>query len=85
MTERIYDYFAICDDIKKLDDDIVFAGVINERGRLAAGGLREGAEPIGTPQEDEQLYLELLLRSKMRKKYLQMMQEQALKNMGPKK
>ena len=69
MQRKIYDYFAICDKIKKIDEAIIFSGVINERGRLVAGGLREGAEPFDTPQEDERLYMELLLRARMRKEF----------------
>ncbi len=35
---QIHDYNKLCDKIKNLDSKIRFAGVINERGRLVAGG-----------------------------------------------
>jgi hypothetical protein len=38
---KIYDYDQICDEVKRLDDEIRFAGVINEIGRQVAGGIIE--------------------------------------------
>lgn len=59
----------ICAKIKALDPKIRFAAVINERGRLIAGGMKEGVEPLETEKDDEMLFMELALRVKMRKEF----------------
>ncbi|HSA77087.1 MAG TPA: DUF6659 family protein, partial [Nitrosarchaeum sp.] len=46
MSSKIFDYSAICKTILSLDPKIRFAGVINERGRLVAGGMKENVEPL---------------------------------------
>lgn len=37
-VEKIHDYFKLCDKIKESDTKIRFAGIINDEGRLVAGG-----------------------------------------------
>lgn len=69
MTDRIHDYFKICEDIKKIDKKIRFAGIINDRGRLVAGGLREGVESFTSPQDDERSFIELAMNIKMREEF----------------
>lgn len=69
MSQKIYDYNQICEKIKNLDSKIRFAGVINERGRLVAGGMKTGIEPLETEKDDEMLFMELALRVKMRKEF----------------
>ena len=51
------------------DNQIRFAGVINERGRLVAGGMRENVEPLESEKDDEMIFMELALRVKMRKEF----------------
>ena len=68
-VDVIHDYFKLCDGIKELDPKIRFAGVINERGRLIAGGMKEGVEPLESQKEDEVSFMELALRVKMRKEF----------------
>ena len=53
----------------KSDSKIRFAGVINPRGRLVAGGMREGVEPLESPKDDEMLFMELALRVRMRQEF----------------
>ena len=65
----IQDYHKICDNIKELDSKIRFAGVINERGRLIAGGMREGIKSLTEQRQEETLYMELALRVRMRKEF----------------
>ena len=67
--DEIHDYFKLCNEIKELDLEIRFAGVINERGRLVAGGMKEGIEPLESQKEDEMLFMELALKVKMRKEF----------------
>lgn len=69
MSAKIYDYMKICDSIKSLDPKIRFAGVINERGRLVAGGMKENVEPLESEKDDEMIFMELALRVKMRKEF----------------
>lgn len=69
MSAKIYDYTKICDSIKSLDPKIRFAGVINERGRLVAGGMKENVEPLESEKDDEMIFMELALRVKMRKEF----------------
>ncbi len=66
---KIYDYVKICDTIKALDKKIRFAGVINERGRLVAGGMKENLEALESEKDDEMIFMELALRVKMRKEF----------------
>jgi len=69
MSDQVFNYPEICESIKKLDSKIRFAGVINERGRLVAGGIKDGIEPLDSEKEDEMLFMELALRVRMRKEF----------------
>ena len=52
-----------------LDKEMRFVGVINERGKLLAGGLKEGLKSLEDPKDDEMLFMELALRVRMRKEF----------------
>ncbi len=52
-----------------IDPQIRFVGVINERGRLVAGGMRENVEPLENEKDDEMMFMELALRVKMRRDF----------------
>ena len=69
MSDKIYDFNRICDDVKQLNTEIRFVGVINEGGRLVAGGMKKDVIPLEGEREDEILYMELALRVKMRKEF----------------
>lgn len=69
MSVKIENYEKICESIKAIDPKIRFAGVINERGHLDAGGLRENTEPLESAKEDEMNFMEIVLRVKMRKDF----------------
>ena len=69
LSGKIFDYSKICDMVKSLDVKIRFAGVINERGRLVAGGMKENIEPLENEKDDEMIFMELALRVKMRKEF----------------
>ena len=66
---KIYDYSKICRLIMELDSRIRFVGVINERGRLVAGGMRDTVNPLESEKDDEMMFLELALRVKMRREF----------------
>ena len=69
MSGKIYDYSQICESVMAIESKIRFAGVINERGRLVAGGMRENVEPLESEKDDEMIFMELALRVKMRKEF----------------
>ena len=69
LTNKIYDYDRICSTVIELDPSIRFAGVINERGRLVAGGMKKNVEPLENEKDDEMIFMELALRVKMRKEF----------------
>ncbi len=69
MSAKIHDYTKICDSILSIDPKIRFVGVINERGRLVAGGMKDNVEPLESEKDDEMIFMELALRVKMRKEF----------------
>ena len=66
---KIYDYAKICEVILEIDPKIRFAGVINERGHLIAGGMKPNLVPLESEKDDEMMFLELALRVKMRRDF----------------
>jgi len=69
LSAKIYDYAKICNLVFSIDQKIRFVGVINERGRLVAGGMKENVEPLESEKDDEMIFMELALRVKMRKEF----------------
>ena len=69
MSAKIYDYTKICNSIFEIDPKIRFAGMINERGRLVAGGMKDNVAPLENEKDDEMIFMELALRVKMRKEF----------------
>ena len=69
LSSKIYDYKSICNSILSLDPKIRFAGIINEHGRLIAGGMKENVKPLETEKDDEMIFMELALRVKIRKEF----------------
>jgi hypothetical protein len=63
------DYEKICKKVMELDPKIRFAGIINEKGRLFAGGMKDGLRSLEDSRDDEMLYMELVLRAKMRREF----------------
>jgi len=63
------DLESLCKKVMDLDPKIRFAGIINEKGRLVAGGMREGMESLASSKDREMLFMELALRVKMRKEF----------------
>jgi len=69
LSSKIFDYTKICDSVIKIDPKIRFAGVINDRGRLVAGGMKKNVDPLESEKDDEMIFMELALRVKMRKEF----------------
>ena len=63
------DYEKLCASAQKTDSKVRFAGVINSRGRLVAGGMISSKKRLGDRIRDEMLYMELALRVKMRREF----------------
>ncbi len=59
----------VCKKVMELDPKIRFVGLINEKGRLVSGGMREGLRSLEDARDDEMLYMELVLRAKMRREF----------------
>ena len=62
-------YDELCERVKKVDPKVRFAGVINSKGRLVAGGMISSKKRLGDRKDDEMLYMELALRVKMRSEF----------------
>jgi len=65
----IKDYFTICNSIKELNSKIMFVGVINERGRLVAGGMNDEIKSMINRKFYEVLFMQVTLKVKMRKEF----------------
>ena len=63
------DFEATCKKVMDVDSKIRFAGMINDKGRLIAGGMKEGKKPLEDTKDDEMLFMELVLRTKMRREF----------------
>ena len=63
------DYENLCTLVQKIDSKVRFAGVINSKGRLVAGGMVQSKKRLGDRKRDEMLYMELALRVKMRREF----------------
>ncbi len=59
----------LCDKVFKVDDKIRSARVINNKGKLEAGGMREGMKALEDAKKDEMLFMELSLRVRMRHEF----------------
>ena len=62
-------YEKLCDTLFDMNRSIRFAGVIDKMGKLIAGGMRKGIEPLDSKEERRKLYLEYALRTAMRQDF----------------
>ncbi|MFQ5497144.1 MAG: DUF6659 family protein [Nitrosopumilus sp.] len=69
MENKIFDYHKLCNNIKKLDEKIQFVSVINADGNLITGGLNGESNSIENQRFYEDLYEEVAVRIKLRKKF----------------
>mgnify|MGYP001191212405 CR=1 FL=1 len=49
------DYEKLCESAKKTDSKIRFAGVINSRGRLIAGGMITSKKALEDEKKDDKI------------------------------
>jgi len=67
LSDVIYNYHKLCQDVKNLDKKIKFVGIINERGRLVASEIKN--THVVSEKDEEMLFMELALRVRMRKDF----------------
>jgi len=51
------------------EDDIRFAGIVDDGGKLVAGGQREGVPPLEDDESQLQSFIEFVSRISIRKEY----------------
>ena len=57
---------TLCKKIFDIDKNIRFAGVIGKMGKLEAGGMRKGLEPLEPDKSAQGVYMDFALRTAMR-------------------
>ncbi len=60
---------VICKKVFELDEMIRSARIINGKGKLVAGGMRQGLKSLEDAKKDEMLFMELSLRVRMRHEF----------------
>ena len=63
------DLEKLCTDIMNLDPKMRSARIINNRGHLEAGGMKEGLMALEDSKQDEMMFMELALRVRMRHEF----------------
>ena len=67
--ENVEELEKICQEIVKLDPKMRSARLINSRGHLIAGGMKEGLLSLEAQKQDEMMFMELALRVRMRHEF----------------
>lgn len=68
-SDASMDKEALCDKIRRIDPGVRFVGLINDKGRLVAGGMAPGIKSLEDTKKDEMLFMELALRVRMRQEF----------------
>src|SRR2546430_10690260 len=69
VPENKTEFEVLCDKVLKIDGTIRSVRVINPKGKLEAGGMRESLEALESAKKDEMLFMELSLRVRMRHEF----------------
>lgn len=67
------DFEQLCGKVFGLNDDIRYAGIIDNAGTLIAGGMRKGIDSIVTENDEELFLTQTALRKSMRERFDQEM------------
>jgi hypothetical protein len=51
---------SLCDRIIKLDRNIRFVGIVNNKGEVIEGGFKERVEPLLNESDEQQMYIQSL-------------------------
>jgi hypothetical protein len=62
---------TLSDRIIKLDRNIRFVGIVNNRGEVIEGGFKQGVEPLLNGTEEQQMYTQSLSNLTMLESYSQ--------------
>ena len=68
-AEKVSYFEKFCKKILEFDSAIRFAGIISDRGKLVAGGLRNGITSFIEERDHEMAFMEVALRIKMRNEF----------------
>ena len=68
-SETRSNFDSICKEVFELDEKIRSARIINGKGKLVAGGMRQGLKSLEDAKKDEMLFMELSLRVRMRHEF----------------
>jgi hypothetical protein len=68
-NENNGEFEKLCDSVFKIDNKVRSARVINNKGKLEAGGMREDLKALEDSKKDEVLFMELSLRVRMRHEF----------------
>ena len=66
---ELKDFENLCERVLKIDSKMRSARVINNKGRLIAGGMIKGKKALEDSKQDEMLFMELALRVRMRHEF----------------
>jgi hypothetical protein len=67
--DNVEELEKICQKIIKLDPKMRSARLINSRGHLMAGGMKDGVFSLEAQKQDEMMFMELALRVRMRHEF----------------
>ncbi len=68
-AEKVLYFEKFCKKILEFDSTIRFAGIISDRGKLVAGGFRNGIAPFIEERDHEMAFMEVTLRIRMRNEF----------------
>jgi hypothetical protein len=51
---------GLCEKVLKIDRNIRFAGIVNEKGEVVEGGFQQGVQPLLNGTAEQQMYLQSL-------------------------
>jgi hypothetical protein len=60
---------SLCDRIIKLNHNIRFVGIVNNKGEVIEGGFKEGVEPLLNGTDEQQMYIQSLSNLTMLQSY----------------
>lgn len=60
---------GICRKVLKVDPRFRFVGIINDRGKLIAGGPKKDVKPIMDAKESEMVHTEIAMMVRMRREH----------------
>ncbi len=69
MQDNQNSFDTLCEKVFDLENRIRSARVINNKGKLVAGGMRSGLTSLENAKKDEMLFMELSLRVRMRHEF----------------